>query len=137
MKNRSLPQRVIGEGIARELSVRTSCVSGDVKDNVEESGLPPPVQGRSQIAILIHGFNNTCEDARNHYKNLFENLEELVPNVSLDPEGRFRGFHWPRDSNLGPISFVSYPVEIGDAKKTAESLTGFIRALHGPGVVRP
>lgn len=133
LPKRALPRRAVGEGLRRELSVRTDSVGGDVKENVEESGPPPAVQGRSQITILIHGFNNTQQVARQHYENLFKNLEELVPGISVDPDGRFRGFHWPGDSNLGPISFISYPVEIGDAVRSAESLTHFVRQLYGPG----
>ena len=133
MKERPLPTRTIGVRVPRELSVRASDVGGEVKEEVVESGPPPAVQGRSQITILIHGFNNSRDDAREHYENLFGNLEEVVPGISDDPEGRFRGFHWPGDSNLGPVSFVSYPVEIGDAKESAKSLTRFVRKLHGPG----
>lgn len=134
MTERPLPTRAIGGAVRRELSVRTSCVGGDVKDEIEELGPPPPVQGRSQVAILIHGFNNTRKAARNSYQDLFDNLEESLPGIGDDPEGRFRGFHWPGDANLGPVSFVSYPVEIGDAKKSARSLARFLRRLRGPGI---
>lgn len=117
-----------------ELSVRERehPVGGAVADRVRE-GPPPFVQGRSRLVILVHGYNNDLQDARRSYSEFEDNLRRLYNEGGSRVSDLLGKFHWPGDANLGPVSFISYPFEITDARESAERLADFLRDLHGPG----
>lgn len=89
---------------------------------------PPPSQlplTGSRLVLLIHGYNNTQEDAENSY------LQFRV-RTGFDfgcPAGELCFFHWPGNRPWGLVSALSYPVEIAPAKESAEKLRDYLAAL--------
>lgn len=94
-------------GTARELSVRTRSAGGPVAPEVRER--PPPfLQGTSRVVSLVHGYNNTEAAARASYATFGSRLADIYERgESIVPHWLAR-FHWPGETRLGPLSFVSY-----------------------------
>ena len=46
--------------------------------------------------------------------------------------GQIVAFYWPGDARLGKISFLSYPTEMGPARRSAELLANFLIPIRGP-----
>lgn len=114
-----------------ELSVRDLDVDGPVATRVKEE--PPRVlQGKSRAVIFVHGYNNTRPVAREYYAKFTTALEKIYGESGRRVRDFLVAFHWPGDANLGPISFASYPLEISDAKASAEKLAAYLRELQGP-----
>lgn len=111
-----------------EISVRHDDVGGSVAQDV----FPPPEKftlTTSRILILIHGYNNTLKNARESYG-------EFLKNSGLDgmaKVGQVCGFFWPGDKDLSVFSFLSYPLEVTPAIKSAEALHRFLSKLKPPG----
>ncbi len=114
-----------------ELTLREAPVGGGIRSEVREV-TPPFAQGWRRVVLLVHGYNVTEEAARLSYDRFSEDLKKLGASAgALLPDlGRF---YWPGDADLGPISFLSYPVEIEPAKESAERLAAYVRTLVGPG----
>ena len=114
-----------------ELTLRERRAGGPVRDAVREV-TPPFPQGRRRVVLLIHGYNNTEDAARESYGAFTGDLAQLgtAARALLTDVGKL---YWPGDADLGPISFLSYPLEIGPAKQSAERLATYLRTLVGPG----
>ena len=111
-----------------ELSVRADSAGGPVSDHVEPATWRPV---NSRIVILIHGFNNTKKAAKENYTAFTKLLAALgVPEQST--YGQVVGFYWPGDAQLGKLSFLSYPTEMGPARRSAELLANFLIATLAP-----
>lgn len=111
-----------------EISVRHDDVGGPFAPDVS----PSPDKFKlttSRILILIHGYNNPLKDARESYA-------EFLKNSGLDgiaKVGQVCGFFWPGDKDWSVFSFLSYPLEITPAIKSAEALHRFLSQLKPPG----
>jgi hypothetical protein len=106
------------------LSVREKDVGGGLLAAVD---VPPSVITASTMVVLIHGYNNTRQDAATDY----ESFARQTP--ALGTAGQVCAFFWPGDRAWGPVSSASYPVEIKPAKASAALLAGFLSAVVPPG----
>ena len=114
-----------------ELTLRERRAGGPVREQVREV-TPPFPQGRRRVVLLIHGYNNTEDAARQSYGEFTDDLAKLGPaaRALLADIGKV---YWPGDTDLGPISFLSYSFEIAPAKESARRLADYLRTLVGPG----
>jgi len=111
-----------------ELSVRVDSVGGAVGDHVDPENWR---SANSRVVILMHGYNNTKKAAKDNYVAFVKLLAALgVPEQST--YGQIVGFYWPGDAPLGKLSFLSYPTEMGPARKSAELLANFLVAARAP-----
>ena len=116
--------------VSGALSVREKCEGGDVADSL--SILPDGwLDGTPHIVLLIHGFNNDVDEAREAFSRLTSRLPERFPKVGW--------FYWPGDADLGWsdfLDFLSYPTEIPDAQNSARHLADTLSHLarENPGV---
>jgi len=121
---------VVGE-VWNELSVRTRRAGGPVAREVREV-TPPFPHGRRRVVLLVHGYNSTEDAARASYKEFTEDLKKIGRGAAalLADLGKV---YWPGDADLGPVSFLSYPFEMGPAKDSAAVLARYLPTLVGPG----
>ena len=106
------------------LSVRTECEGGDVATETE---INPTfwLDGTTHLVLLIHGFNNDVNEARESFRTMTELLPDRFPKIGW--------VYWPGDADLGWfdfLDFVSYPTEIIDAQGSAELLAGTLRQFN-------
>ncbi len=106
------------------LSVRDASVGGDVLSSVI---VQPPnwTDGAHLITLLIHGYNNNEEEAKQAYGKLLAQLETR-------PLSKIGCFHWPGDAEFGSLQafdFLSYPTEIPDAKASAKVLAKHLQNI--------
>ena len=112
------------------LSVREECEGGDVASELTE--LPNDwFGGAAQFVLLVHGFNNDVDEARESFSRLTARLPDRFPKVGW--------FYLPGDADLGWfdfLDFISYPAEIPDAQESAVHLADALTRLarENPGV---
>lgn len=83
----------------------------------------------SRLIILIHGYNNSQDEALDSYR-------KFLKNTGLDkatPIGQACGFLWPGDKAWGLFSMFSYPFELKPAKQSAALLHDFLVKQTVPG----
>jgi hypothetical protein len=114
-----------------ELSLRDPAGEG-TRVASEVTASPSAFAPRShRLILLVHGYNNTHRVASESYEAFCARLDELgIRRVSLF--GEICAVHWPGNSNLGALSFASYPTEIRPAVHSAEVLAAFLSRLRGP-----
>ncbi len=106
------------------LSVREECDGGGVATELTE--LPSGwFGGASSFVLLVHGFNNDVDEAREAYSCLTNCLPDcFFPKVGW--------FYWPGDADVGWLDFldfISYPTEIRDAQDSAVHLANALTRL--------
>jgi hypothetical protein len=97
------------------LSVRSLPAGGDVLTWVRSS--PPALGARSELTILVHGYNNTEDAAAAAYR-------QFLANAALEASGRAGQvceFYWPGDTG-GVGSAFSYSSQIRRAITSGEVL---------------
>lgn len=109
-----------------ELSVRKDPVGGDVAPAVEVKGASP--DGRREITLLIHGYNNSEREANSSFESFSAHLNQISPVANSSVFGG----KWPGDLPCKIISALSYPFQLSPAKKSAERFFEFLRGLTGP-----
>jgi len=116
----------------RELSVRLEPRGGDVATQLQ-IGPDGGAGGHSRVILLLHGYANTLDVARNSYSLFEQNLvQQQQPIGSANLPHIFR-LYWPGDSKLmKPLYYGSYPGEIGPAKKSAAPIEEYLRNLPQP-----
>ena len=78
------------------------------------------------VTVAVHGFNVTRPAGR-------QSLGDFVAALTRQqPEGPILAVLWPGDVNLGPLSFLSYPVEGNDADDTACALARYLDRVLRP-----
>ncbi|MAN79011.1 MAG: hypothetical protein CMM77_10565 [Rhodospirillaceae bacterium] len=111
-------------------TVRVDSVGGDVAPYlIDESS--NSVSG--QVLVLVHGFKNSRRDAWDRYEEFLDQVLKYAGGIP--GELSIRGFTWPGDANFGPVSFagfLSYPVEVRDARMSARRLAYHLATLTGP-----
>jgi pimeloyl-ACP methyl ester carboxylesterase len=110
-----------------KLTVREQPIGGEVAPVVLPTGAP--VNGRREITLLIHGYNNSQVEADGYFASFSDHLAQISSSTSAS----IFGFYWPGDTHLKVISALSYPVELGPAKDSAQRLFDFLQGLSGPG----
>jgi hypothetical protein len=113
-----------------EISVRTAEKGGRVASRVELGpGETPVTKGR--VVLLVHGFCNDLDDARESYSIFRYNLSlfKAKQPASTIPTGDIFSFYWPGDKDWGPPRFMSYFLEIAPAEESARVLARFLRDL--------
>lgn len=115
---------------SRELSVRTAEKGGAVASQVE-LGPGETLIGKRRIVLLIHGYCNDLDDARQSYSIFRQHLSASKAGNSLHklPMADLFSFFWPGDKDWGPPRFMSYFLEIGPAQDSAKALAKFLRDL--------
>ncbi|HSK42879.1 MAG TPA: alpha/beta hydrolase, partial [Candidatus Binatia bacterium] len=115
-----------------QLSVRTPGTNsgGPVVPVRQEVG---QLDGRGDLLILIHGYNNSRIDALTSYGQFLDNLRTKFPTQT----GQIAEFHWPGDELNKIISTLSYPNQIKPAIESARELATFLAGLQhaGPMVI--
>jgi pimeloyl-ACP methyl ester carboxylesterase len=91
------------------------------------------LDGRGDVLILIHGYNNSRTDALNSYSQFLDNLKKKFGTQT----GQVAEFHWPGDEPNKIISTLSYPNQIKPAIDSAKELASFLAGLQraGPMVI--
>ena len=113
----------------QELSVRTQPAGGPVAAAVEQGpGQWSAHAGR--VILYVHGYNNTFSVAREAYDMFAAGLAARAREAASEIFEPLYRFYWPGDEDLGILSFISYPVETEDAKKSALPLIRFLRELY-------
>src|SRR5690349_6055822 len=113
---------MIDPGIS-ELSVRTL-------DSWHEVGPVKPQDflfTSSRVFILIHGYNNTVDQAKESYETFLGRLKRFGP-----VGGQVIGFHWPGNAPWSLLSFGSYPLELHPAVESGKVLAQFLHTVQGP-----
>jgi hypothetical protein len=78
------------------------------------------------VTVAVHGFNVTRPAGR-------QSLGDFVAALARQqPAGPILAVLWPGDVNLGPLSFLSYPVEGNDADDTACALARYLDRVLRP-----
>ncbi len=119
-----------------DLSVRIDPRGGKVhhtvsdRDNLSRSGA-------RHLLILVHGFNNTKEEAARSYDLFFGAIWESLRKSRVAPDAVAQ-FHWPGDLVVSPWRFaaadaVAYPMDITQALQSATSLARYLAAFPSPG----
>lgn len=91
------------------------------------------LDGRSNLLILIHGYNNSRTEAIRSYDQFLENLKKKFNTQTA----QVAEFFWPGDEPNKIISTISYPNQIRPAIESAKELAIYLGALQhsGPMVV--
>lgn len=84
---------------------------------------PPPTA--SKLLVLVHGYNNTAEDAAESYQAFLENTGLHRSGQA----GQVCLLHWPGNKRWGFVSFASYPFEIEKALGSASILQTYLANL--------
>ena len=115
---------MIGTGT---LLLRADPGSTAIRDRVTAIWPPGFVPSAGTHLLLIHGFNNSYDEARFKYAV----FRHLLTDCGLEPLPVIE-LHWPGDGHLGPLSFASYPTEIRPARLSGAALATWIREESGP-----
>lgn len=110
-----------------KLDCREKPVGGGLEDFPPRAALD--MNGKSEVLLLIHGYNNDEEDAETSYS-------KFLKNIALSRLGRRFGMnvfqvYWPGDWKV--FSALSYPFMVKRAPLVAEKLENLIRGMSGPG----
>ena len=101
-----------------ELSARMEPTGGDIASNV----LPPLLVG-PHLTILIHGFNNSQDQASQSFMRFLRTTElRQHPHLS----GQVCVFYWPGDHG-----WYRYHTEIERAQKAAGVLRDYVQQISG------
>lgn len=112
------------------LSVREKDEGGDVLGQVFVSGSGPNLP-RTELLVLVHGFNNHLEEAQEAYR-WFRRGQEAGLNVDGERtlEDLLTDTFWPGDADwAGPIDkldFLVYPVAVHHALTTAQRFAAYL-----------
>jgi pimeloyl-ACP methyl ester carboxylesterase len=101
-----------------------------VADAVWVAGGVSP-DGRSQIVLFVHGFNNSAADADRAYSDFLTDLTSTTTTAHFNLP--VFGFYWPGDTHIKIISTISYPDQIEPAIESAQRLFDYLGGLRGPG----
>lgn len=119
-----------------DLSFRKETVGGPINSTqawIDEERL----RARSHLIVLIHGYNNTQEDATAAYSAFVTLQEKLVrPGADWAAGAAVVRVYWPGDANWGLVSFAYYPWAVSAAQAVARELAGMLRDLAAYAVPR-
>lgn len=84
----------------------------------------------ANIVLLLHGYNNTMEDAEEAYAGFHARQAELDPTGRYTLGRTFVHVFWPGDAKWSIASFFFYPWSIAQAKRTAKLLAEYLAGLY-------
>ena len=122
-----------------KLSVRVfPSRGGPVANAVYGDARPLELAACRHILLLVHGFNNTAEQADAAYNAMIGNLTPDLLQRAGDRPDAVVCLQWPGDAAVGPFQVadaIGYPTDIERAKRSAERIADYLRQLcaaHGP-----
>jgi len=111
-----------------ELSVRVNQVGPPLASGVRLKGESP--DGKASIVVLIHGYNNSYDEARSAYKVFLHSLQEVAGFPIAIPVYEF---FWPGDETWKVYSALSFAGKIGVAVSAADIFCNYLATLRGSG----
>ncbi len=94
--------------------------------------LSDPLQspnGRAAIAIFIHGYNNSYDEAKTAYSDFVREMKEQ----SLSGPGLpVYQFFWPGDEEMKLYSALAFPAQLSTVERAALLLNEYLSTLRGP-----
>jgi hypothetical protein len=105
--------------VRHELSVRTP--GGTPAYDPVERPPSPTAREADRILILIHGYENSEEEARTSYERFQASLRR-VAGTRMRDIGTIWEFHWPGDHPFRILSVATYSNKIGVARACGEAL---------------
>lgn len=88
-------------------------------------------RGAGRLMILIHGFNNSPDDADEAYRKFRRALEQALGETSSERLGPIWEYHWPGDHASGIVSAVTYSSRVPVAQQAGPLLAReFIATLR-------
>lgn len=114
---------------------------GPVAPTVNEQGAPLAGGQWRHLLILVHGFNNSLDEAAGKYATYIDDILAIAGRDSRVLPDAIVGFHWPGNEAVGPFSFMDfagYPVDVERALQTAAPFAAKLRELlaERPGMRR-
>jgi pimeloyl-ACP methyl ester carboxylesterase len=82
------------------------------------------------ILLLVHGFNDTAEQAAAAYQQMIDLLQPDL--LQMNEPDAIVCFQWPGDYAMGPLEqadFLGYPEDISRARQAAPVLLTYLREL--------
>jgi esterase/lipase superfamily enzyme len=120
-----------------ELSVRLADSSDVAPKVIDNNGLANSIS--QHILLLVHGYNNSHDDAETSYKLFIDNIQNQLGDSREAPDAIAK-FHWPGDVSTKLGTTVGYPYDIQNARDAAQRLAEFLVSLpipgHGPASLR-
>jgi esterase/lipase superfamily enzyme len=117
-----------------KLSVRRKDTDqgGDVEPEVRDLDNLKGSMAR-YILLLVHGFNNSRQDAEQSYGKFLNNILPGLRRSKVAPDA-IAEFQWPGDVSMGfwPRA-IDYPIDIRQALLAAQRLATFLATLPIPG----
>jgi len=110
-----------------QLSVREKDSGGPIAPAVAVGPPGSQLDGNDHVLILVHGFDDSFNDAADCYKMFLDDLSADFPTYI----GQIAEFYWPGDSPLKIISTLSYPNQIAPAIESAHRLSAYLWTLKG------
>jgi esterase/lipase superfamily enzyme len=119
-------------GIPRtfELSVRINDSGGEVAAEVKDVDRLLG-SGSRHILLLVHGYNNSRNDADESYQIFIDNILPKMQNRNVTPDAIAK-FQWPGDESTVFGTTVGYPFDINHALVAATRLATFLKKLPIP-----
>lgn len=117
------------------LTVRSPHLKEALLDNVKPVAPNPRAEAASRVVLLVHGFANSTDEAKNGFGRFVNNLRPLSPTRSLERFGTLWELHWPGDHPLGwwkPLdkayTLATYAARIRVAKEAGSRLAAYLEA---------
>lgn len=112
-----------------QINCRSAPAGGDI-DSLRAWLSVPGVRGKSHLIVLIHGYNDTFEDATTAYA-AFCKLQESMVSEGLDWTfgATLVEVFWPGDARWGIVRPAFYPWALPVADKVAELLSEIVKDL--------
>jgi pimeloyl-ACP methyl ester carboxylesterase len=83
------------------------------------------------LVLLVHGYNNTEEDAENSYQTFIDHLMSSFDEQHPGPDSIAK-FHWPGNVSTLFGSTVGYPFDINNARGAANLIAAYLIGIPVP-----
>ncbi|HQS57604.1 MAG: hypothetical protein B7Y56_08975 [Gallionellales bacterium 35-53-114] len=113
------------------LSYREAEVGGEVRMYPRITGDVHTLNNAQHLVVLIHGYNNDAQAAKDAYEGFHARQRELDVNARYGIGRTFVELYWPGDAAWGFASFLFYMGSIGRAIKTAGRLADYLALNFG------
>jgi len=116
-----------------QLNLRRDLEGGGIREPAAIVGLPDAI-GRTDVTVLVHGFNNTDSEAAIAYF-AFRARETEITDPMLPLDGIFADAFWPGDAHwwgwFDRADAMIYPASVGTARRSAGVLAAaLLRMPH-------
>jgi pimeloyl-ACP methyl ester carboxylesterase len=114
----------------KELTVRSRTPGQPVADRVKPDLKNGGPRGENHVFILIHGYQNSEDQARVSYHRFHASLRTALGFHDPKRLGSFWGFHWPGNHRRYLTSVLTYPARVPEALLSAERLAEYITNME-------